>query len=186
MERISQTRVFRNAFERAYGVALYFRSTKEERTLVSLPCSKNRLDSIKWVTPSRLELLAALVGAWLLSYFSEVTGYDTARSTLWTDTTVALSWIRSAPNRWKMFVCNRITAFESRNSPTQCRHCPGRENPADHLSRGILCSQILLLDIWWQWPQWLGKQEGCWPSGNFATTKSLPEGKRRYPRHVLR
>jgi len=119
MERSSQTHVFCDTSERAYGASLYVRSTREDNTLVCLACSKNRLDSIKWVTLQRLEVLAALVGARVLSYFCDATGYDLTRATLWTDSTVALSWIRSDPNMWKTFVCNRITEIYSRTSPMQ-------------------------------------------------------------------
>ena len=117
MELSSQTHVFCDAFERAYGAALYIRSTQGDHALAHFACSKNRLAIVKRVTLPRLELLAVLVGAWLLNYFCEATGYDPARATLWTDSTVALSWIRSDPNRWKTFVCNRITEIQSRSSP---------------------------------------------------------------------
>jgi hypothetical protein len=185
MERSPQTHVFCDASEKAYGAALYVRSTKEDGTFVRLACSKKRLASVKRVTLPKLELLVALVGARLLSYFCEATGCDLAWATLWTDPTVALSWVQSDPNRWKTFVCNRITEIQSRTSPTQWRHCPGRENPADHLSRGLMGDQIQSLNIWWQGPQCLGKHEECWPSGTFVTTESLPEEKKRSPHHVL-
>jgi len=45
-----QVHVFCDVFERAYGAALYIRSTKDDKTLVRLACSKNRLTPIKRVT----------------------------------------------------------------------------------------------------------------------------------------
>ena len=121
----SQTHVFCDASERAYGAALYLRSINDDHTIVRLVCSKNRLAPVKRVTLPRLELLAALVGTRLLKYFCEATGYDVTQATLWTDSTVALGWIRSDPNRWKTFVCNRVTEIQSRTAPMQWRHCPG-------------------------------------------------------------
>jgi len=181
----SQTHVFCDAPERAYGAALYVRTTQGDDILVRLACSKNRLAPVKRVTLPRLELLAALVGTRLLSYFCEATGYDITRATLWTDSTVALSWIRSDSNRWKTFVCNRVAEIQSHTSPAQWRHCPGQENPADHLSRGLLGNQIQSLDIWWHGPLWLRKREACWPSGAFVMAKSPPEEKRGDPHQVL-
>jgi len=134
---------------------------------------------------TRLELLAVLVGTRLLSYFWEATCCDITQATLWTDSTVALGWIRSDPNSWKTFVCNRVTEIQSHTAPTQWRHCPGQGNPADHLSRGLLGNQIQSLHIWWHGPSWLGKQEEYWPSTNFATNNSLPEEKKKDPSHVL-
>jgi hypothetical protein len=122
MEQSYQTHVLYDASARAYGAALYIRSAKKDDTLVGLACSKNRLAPVKRVTLPRLDLLAALVGTLLLSYFCEATGYIT-QATSWTDSTVALSWIRSDPKRWKTFVCNRVTEIQSHTSPTQWRHC---------------------------------------------------------------
>jgi hypothetical protein len=181
MKQSCQPHIFCDASERAYGAALYIRSTEGNNTLVRLACSKNRLAPVKRVTLPRLELLAALVGTQLLSYSCEATGYDTTRATLWTDTTVSLSWIRSDPNSWKTFVCNRVTEIQSHTSPMQWRHCPGQENPADHLKRGLLMSQIQSLDIWWHGPSWLGKHEEYWPSGIFTA----PRGEEKDSSHVL-
>jgi hypothetical protein len=95
----SRIQGFCDASEKAYGAALYIRSTSREGIVVRLACSKNRLAPVKKVTLPRLELLAALVGARLLRYFCRETGQDIRNATLWTDATVVLSWIRSNANR---------------------------------------------------------------------------------------
>ena len=100
-----QVHVFCDASERAYGAALYIRSTKDDKSLVHLACRKNSLAPVKRVTLPRLELLAALVGTWLLHYFCTATGYNINQAILWSDATVALGWIRRDRNRWKTFVC---------------------------------------------------------------------------------
>jgi len=65
----TQIHVFCDASERAYGAVLYVRSSTCEGVIVGLACSKNRLAPVKKLTVPCLELLAALVGAWLLQYF---------------------------------------------------------------------------------------------------------------------
>ena len=45
-----QVHVFCDASERAYGAALYIRSTKDDQTLTRLACSKNRLALVKRIT----------------------------------------------------------------------------------------------------------------------------------------
>ena len=144
-----QVHVFCDASEKAYGAALYIRLIEGDKTLTRLACSKNRLAPVKRTTLPRLELLAALVGTRLLHYFCTATDYDINQAILWSDATVALGWIRSDPNRWKTFVCNRVTEIQTFTNPTQWRHCPGRENPADYLSRGLLGDQIQSLNVWW-------------------------------------
>jgi hypothetical protein len=129
----SQTHAFCDASETPYGAVLYVRSTTREGIIVRLSCSKNRLASVKKIALPRLELLAALVGARLLQYLCRETGLDIRDATLWTDSTVVLSRIPSNPSRWKTFISNRVTEIQTYTMPTQWRHCPGEDNPADCL-----------------------------------------------------
>jgi hypothetical protein len=78
----SQIHVFCDASERAYGAVLYIRSTYGSETRVQIVCSKSRLAPLQKVTIPRLELIAALVGARLLNYFCNETGYDVTQATL--------------------------------------------------------------------------------------------------------
>ena len=115
---------------------LYIWSTHGTETQVRILCSKNRLALLK-VTLPRLELIAALVGARLLNYVCRETGYDVTGTTLWSDSTVALGWIRNDPNSWKIFVGNRVTEIHTYTTPSEWKYCPGEDNPADYLSRGL-------------------------------------------------
>jgi len=92
-----QIHVFCVASKRSYGTALYIRSTDATEISVRLVCSKNRLAPLKKVTLPRQELIAALVGARLLNYLCKETGHDITEATLWSDSTVALGWIRNDP-----------------------------------------------------------------------------------------
>jgi hypothetical protein len=180
----SQIHVFCDAPERAYGAVLYVRSTTRDGTIVRLACSKNRLAPVKKLTLPRLEFLAALVGARLLQYFCRETGLDIKDSTLWTDATVVLSWILSNPSRWKTFVCNRVTEIQTYTTPNQWKHCPGEDNPADYLSRGVNADQLKALDAWWKGPDWLSKGVEFWPHDT-GTTKQSPAEESKTPRQVL-
>jgi len=152
-----QVHVFWDTSERAYGAALYVRLTKDDKTLTRLAFSQNRLAPVKRVTMPRLELLAALVGTRLLHYFCAATGYNIKQAILCSDAIVTLGWIHSDPIRWKTFVCNRVTEIQTFMNPTQWRHCLWLDNPADHLSWGLLGNQIQSLDIWWCGPSWLAR-----------------------------
>lgn len=159
----SQIHVFCDASERAYGAALYVRSTIGNKTVVHLVCSKSRLAPVKKVTLPRLELLAALIGTRLLNYFCEATSFDIKDAILWSDSTVTLGWIRNDPSRWKTFVCNRVTEIQAYTAPSQWKHCPGSDNPADHLSRGVRGDTLKELTVWWHGPSWLSKESSQWP-----------------------
>ncbi|XP_042895210.1 uncharacterized protein [Parasteatoda tepidariorum] len=127
-------------------------------------CSRNRLSPLKRITLPRLELLAALLGARLLHYFCTETKLDKNTATLWSDSAVALNWIQGEPNRWKTFVCNRTNEILNYTNPTQWRHCPGNENPADLLSCGAAPTELKSLDLWWLGPTWLTQSSKFWPS----------------------
>jgi len=100
----TEIHVLCDASERAYGAVLYIRSSTHEGVIVRLACSKKRLAPVKKITLPRLEILAMLVGARLLEYLFCETGLDIRNATLWTDTTVDQSGIRSNTSRWKTFV----------------------------------------------------------------------------------
>ena len=167
--------MFCDASEKAYGAALYIRSVNTKGYLVRLECSKSRLAPLKRVTLPRLELIAAVVGARLLDYFCRETGLDAAKATLWTDSTVALGWICSDPKRWKPFFANRVIEIESCTVPAQWKHCPGEDNPADHLSRGVSAGDLQELLNWWHGPSWLSLDPGHGPIQKTRSPTTLPE-----------
>lgn len=174
----SQVHVFCDASERAYGAALYVRNPMDHDATVQLMCSKNRLAPLKRVTLPRLELLAALLGARLLRYFCQATDYPVTDATLWSDSLVTLGWIRGDPNNWKTFVCNRVTEIQTSTAPSQWRHCPGRTNPADCLSRGLTADKLASFSLWWKGPVWLAQPPDCWPHDTNVLDPTLPEAKK--------
>ncbi|KRX44308.1 hypothetical protein T05_6686, partial [Trichinella murrelli] len=54
----------------------------------------------------------------------------------WSDSEVALSWIKSPAVKWKTFVRNRFESIQQLTEASVWCHCPTGENPADMLSRG--------------------------------------------------
>jgi hypothetical protein len=174
-----QIHVFCDASERAYGAVLYIRSTHGTGTWVRVVCSKSRLAPLKKATLPRLELIAALVGARLLYYFCKETGNGTTEATMWSDSTVALGWIRNDPNRWKTFVANRVTEIQHYTTPSQWKHCPGGDNPADYLSRGVNAEQLKELRTWCHGPTWLSEDPLHWPHQHPQTHHPLTDEKKQ-------
>ncbi|XP_076038999.1 uncharacterized protein LOC143024115 [Oratosquilla oratoria] len=77
---------------------------------------------------------------------------------------VALSWIIGNPNRWKMFVANRVTEIQTLTSPSNWFHCPGTDNPADMMTRGLLADQLISNNMWLGGPNWLSSSS-CFHAG---------------------
>lgn len=70
-----------------------------------------------------------------------------------TDSQVALCWIRNVEKSWKPFVQNRVSEIRSL-LPVECwKHIPGVENPADIPSRGAAPLDLLVNKLWQEGPK---------------------------------
>ena len=122
-----QLHAFGDASERAYGACVYLRVSKPDRSFSStLVISKVKVAPLKNLTIPRLELMGSLLCARLLVFvrkalkLSEDTVY-----VCWTDSMVALSWIKGESHRLKQFVGNRVAEIQSLTDTVCWRHCPG-------------------------------------------------------------
>ncbi len=86
---------FGDASKEAYGAALYLVCTYDDgSTSANLVMSKTRVAPIKESGRiPRLELLAALLAARLVTYYKEATGFN-GRVTCWTDSTCVWHWLQ--------------------------------------------------------------------------------------------
>ena len=139
----------------AYAAVIYLWIETENGVLRKFVVAKTRVAPLKKQSIPRLELLSALLLARLM---------DTVRSSLtpelsissyhcFTDSKVALCWIRNVEKAWKPFIQNRVS--EIRNLlPVECwRHVPGLKNPADIPSRGATPLELLVNKLWRDGPE---------------------------------
>lgn len=157
---------FSDASEKGYGSIVYLRMPKsQEEFYVSFVMSRTKVAPIKRVTLPRLELLGALLSARLICFVKSALHLpDSVRVACWTDSKVALSWIKGDPSKWKMFVANRVTEIQTLTSPSDWFHCPGTDNPADLMTRGVLADQLIGNDMWLRGPKWLS-DSSCFCTG---------------------
>ncbi|KRX81644.1 hypothetical protein T06_8205, partial [Trichinella sp. T6] len=84
-----------DASEMAYGSAVYLKATTVSgETVVKLVMSKTRIAPVKRVTLPRLELMAALITARLISFVKTSLEIKFSKVVCWTDSQVALRWIQ--------------------------------------------------------------------------------------------
>ena len=149
-EQDIELHAFGDASLKGYGACVYIRykdaSGSVQCTLVR---SCGRVAPIERKTLPRLELLACLVTAQLLNRMIEALHLSGVCYTCWSDSMVALGWIRGLPSRWKQWVANRVTTIQSLTNPENWRHVAGIENPADLVSRGVLADELVNSDLWW-------------------------------------
>ena len=104
------------------------------------------------LTIPRLELVAGHMAANLATNVREtLEGYPVEEVYCWSDSTVALHWIRGE-GEYKQFVHNRVQKIQEKNWITW-RYVPTKENSADLGSQGGPVAQDN--DLWWHGPKWL-------------------------------
>jgi hypothetical protein len=69
-----------------------------------------------------------------------------------TDSRVALFWIRGTEKSWKPFVQNQVAEIRALTSVECWSHCPGIQNPADILSRGVTPQDLSRNELWSKGP----------------------------------
>lgn len=178
---------FADASERAYAAVIYLRAHKEngeiETTIVT---AKTKVAPIKQVTLPRLELCAAVLLTRLAVHVRRVLAIPEVPVHLWSDSTVALGWIRGHPATWKTYVANRVSEVQTSLANAIWHHVPGEDNPADCASRGLAPSELESHPLWWQGPSWL-RETAEWPSPwNHIVTDGLPEHRVRAHAVVVR
>ena len=130
----------------AYAAVIYLSIESEDESRMRFIAAKTRVAPLKKQSVPRLELLSAVLLARLM---------DTVRSSLstelefsschcFTDSHVALCWIRNVEKAWKPFVQNRVVEIRSLLPVDSWRHIPGDQNPADVASRGTTPLELLV------------------------------------------
>lgn len=156
---------FGDSSERGYGAVVYLVFTLYSGKRISFfVCSKSRVAPLKKISIPRMELCAAVLLTRLIKFVLEVYKTKLAVSKIyaWSDSTVALSWIKSPSHRWKTFVANRVSFIQECLSPDCWSFVPSSSNPADAVSRGLLPNEFLEHSLWWAGPSFL--QTGHFPS----------------------
>ncbi|UYV73350.1 hypothetical protein LAZ67_10002818, partial [Cordylochernes scorpioides] len=146
---------FADASQRAYAAMVYIKIIHNSSIHeVYLLAAKTRVATLKTTTTPRMELCASLLLAQLTRLVCTAMSLNINKVTLWSDSTIVLSWLASEHNRWKPYVSNRVKDIQEL-VPCRWMHVKGEDNPADLASSGISLDQLLDLELWWHGPPWL-------------------------------
>lgn len=153
---------FCDASEIAYGACIYICSVNKDGTRkVQLLCAKSRVAPLKATSIPRLELLGALLLAQLSHKVSTACRIEKNQWYFWTDSMVALAWIKSASKKWKTFVANRTAEIQELTNE-RWNHVESAQNPADIISRGVSTIELHESNLWWNGPSWLYRESDNW------------------------
>ncbi|GFU71180.1 DUF1758 domain-containing protein [Trichonephila clavipes] len=116
---------FSDASERAYAAVVYIKCFNESgQSQTRLLCSKFRVALLKTLTIPRM----------------------------WTDSTIALAWIKTEPHKLKTFVSNRVAEIQALSKDYHWKHVSSKDNPADLISRGCNVDELLKNEMWFLGP----------------------------------
>ncbi|GFQ76718.1 integrase catalytic domain-containing protein [Trichonephila clavata] len=65
---------------------------------------------------------------------------------------------------FKPYIKNRVQEIQLLSDPSQWGHCPGKDNPADLISRGTSAVKLAQNELWWHGPPWLKLAPDHWPN----------------------
>ncbi|XP_043485178.1 uncharacterized protein LOC122513016 [Leptopilina heterotoma] len=159
---------FSDASEVAYGACLYMRSINlDGSVLVRLICARSRVAPLKSTSLPRLELCGALLLSTIFAKVTEALTVNIDECFFWSDSTIALAWIKGDSSRWQTFVGNRVAEIQRLTPDDKWNHVPTDQNPADLISRGMDAQDLSTSSLWWNGPSWLQKNEDSWPQLTF-------------------
>lgn len=126
---------FCDASEDAYAAVVYVRQEFPDGSFhTNLLASKTKVAPTSVTTLPRLELCGALLLARLMQKISSsVPGPHEIIA--FSDSSVALYWIKNHPSRWKIFVAHRVQEIQEAIAPPKWFHVSSQENIADIASR---------------------------------------------------
>ena len=153
---------FSDALPKGYGTAIYLRVPLCDGSYaVSLVMAKGRVAPLKQISLPRLELLGCLLAARLIVFVRKALRLsDVTPCFCWSDSMIALGWIRASPRKWKQFVANRVTEIQSLTSPSSWSHVSSADNPADLTTRDLSAEELVSSSLWRSGPGWLSEPVG--------------------------
>ena len=149
---------FCDASEKAMGAVVYVKVTYRSpfcgtTTTVSRILAKGKVAPIHAMTLPRKELVGLQMGAQLIRVASKELNLPIEKCFLHTDSRTAVQWVQKGPFAWKVFVKNRVQDILDVVPASQIFHVPGKQNPADIVSRG--CKVEDLGPLWFNGPRFL-------------------------------
>ncbi|KAL0150932.1 hypothetical protein M9458_053851 [Cirrhinus mrigala] len=152
--RVHKLHIFCDASEKVYGAVAYLQGENEGgETVTSFVASKTRVAPLKKLTLPRLELMGALIGARIGNNLLRPLNMEKTQICMWTDSLIALHWIKGSAQRWKPFVANRVAEIQNLTNPESWSHCDGKNNPADLATRGKSAADLAQNRLWWRGPE---------------------------------
>ncbi|XP_065078260.1 uncharacterized protein LOC135701404 [Ochlerotatus camptorhynchus] len=127
---------FADASKYAYGACVFLCCIRKDGSAVSnLLCSKSKVAPLRELTIPRLELCAALLLAKLVDKVIPALKLEIREIRLWSDSQIALAWIKKPLDRLQVFIRNRVAEINKLTKHCRWSYVNTDENPADIVSQ---------------------------------------------------
>ncbi|XP_054709036.1 uncharacterized protein LOC129218737 [Uloborus diversus] len=142
-----------DASEKGFGAVIYTQVySKTGESSSRLLCSKSRVAPIKTLTIPRLELSACLLLEKFMRKVIQSLKMQIAEINLWSDSTIALNWIKTSPHSLKTFVANKVSKIQELSANCKWKFIRSEINSSDVLSRFLDASSLLDCQLWFNGP----------------------------------
>uniref|UniRef100_A0A146L7F7 Integrase catalytic domain-containing protein n=2 Tax=Lygus hesperus TaxID=30085 RepID=A0A146L7F7_LYGHE len=142
-----------DASEKGYACVVYAVTIRPDHHSIHIIQAKSKIAPLKTISLPRLELSGALLLSKLIGELKPyIESLHAVSINLFTDSTIALSWIRTPPYKLKTYVANRVAEILNTTNPSQWHHVKSEHNPADPASRGLLGPDLVQCHLWWKGP----------------------------------
>lgn len=148
---------FSDASSSGYGQCSYIRIVAD-KVHCALVMGKARVAPTRIVTILRLELTAAAVSAGVSNFLRAELELNIDEEFFWTDSQVALGYIKNDARRFHVFVANRVQKRRDATDPKQWFYIKTDQNPADHASGGLKVADLIGSN-WLTGPKFLWERE---------------------------
>ena len=134
--------------------------------IVVLVTSKSRIAPLRKQSIPKLELLSCLLLVHLFNTLKKEfkNFYDILSFYLWTDFSVAFSWIVNAIKVFPVFIQDRVKEIRNLVDVVCFKLIDTKRNPADIVSRGVKPAELLSNRLWFSGPEFLTLDKDSWPS----------------------
>uniref|UniRef100_A0AAG5DPQ0 Integrase catalytic domain-containing protein n=1 Tax=Anopheles atroparvus TaxID=41427 RepID=A0AAG5DPQ0_ANOAO len=157
--------VFVDASPLAYSCVVYLRIVDSQGLpRCTLIAGKAKVAPLKPVTIPKMELQACIMGARMMKFAIEYHPIPIVRRTLWTDSSVALSWIRADPRNYRPYVAHRVAEIQDITTVEEWRWVPTLMNPADEATKWGSGPYFKEESKWFHGPTFLLSPEADWPT----------------------
>ena len=165
---------FADSSKNVYCAVVYLRVVTSADVKVFLLSSKTKVAPLKALTIPRLELLACVLLSKLVGEIKKAIGDRLKIDSIfcWTDSEVALCWLKGEEKVWKTWVENRVVKIRCVVPRENWNHVAGKENPADIPTRMVRGSfRSFFNELWIRGPAFLSCCD--FHCNNFSLTDKL-------------